>query len=160
MNDSDIVSSPLPDLESILFGITIDKIEKQESEEKIMDLEFLDLRANLYSMVVFESSFNIMLVKKAPSNDRFKRNRPFGLMDDSAIILGNTQDQGAFAEAFGQYGKAWGKEYKYDDEYAMPSINEIMEGLMLWLTVQLESRMAQKSKNKMKKIINSYKKSF
>ena len=67
------------------IGAAVNEIHKFKGTRKTLNLEAINVRVNLYSMVYVNTSGNVKLVDKAESNDRIARQRP-DLQDKSEQI--------------------------------------------------------------------------
>ena len=82
------------------------------------------------------------------------RVRPEGAQKFTTFILQTQTEKRAFAVTSGEFGELWVRNYKVEElkklrwEYAiLPSINEVLEGLLLWKVRQIEAILAE-TKNK------------
>ena len=66
----------LPDLESIWIGLETDRIYQDPRVIKLLLLPSINLRVNLYSMLVLNSKGEHKAVRKAKTNNRAQRQRP------------------------------------------------------------------------------------
>ena len=71
------------------------------------------------------------------------------------MLVKDVQNKNNFAITYGQYGKLWAKKYK-DSENAFPSLGEVIEGLLQWMTKKLENNLIGKEKINRKKMIKNY----
>ena len=82
---------------------------------------------------------DMQVLKKAPNNDRFKRRRPESnekVYSDQILISVN----GDYTEHGGEFAREWAKQYK-GDQYALPTFNEVMNGILQWYINQTEAKM-------------------
>ena len=86
-------------------------------------------------MVTTNKLNEVKMLRRAPSNNRKMRFRPEETHKNCAIHLVSEKKEDGFAKDIGEFGKNWAKKYK-GDEYglATPTLNEMTEGLMQWLT--------------------------
>lgn len=79
------------------------------------------------------------LLVRSPENEKEKRKRPEDHKKNEPMILLSLevldQRKKDFADESGAYGLKWAKVFK-DDEYAIPSYNEMMEGILEWYVKQ------------------------
>ena len=88
------------------------------------------------------------LLLEAPTNNRKSRYRPKNTQKYAAVLLISDQAKRDFAEEVNEFGNIWARKYKPEeikkvggDQYVwkiFPSINEVLEGLMLWYARQME----------------------
>ena len=76
------------------------------------------------------------VLKKAPTNDRMSRMRPESTQKGCTDALQVTVN-GDFAEHGGDFAREWAKQCK-SDQYALPTFNEITQGLLKWYISQTE----------------------
>ena len=89
-----------------------------------------------------------------------ERLRPDTQMKNNGLKLSTPSDNSAFAQNYGDFGRAWAVKYK-GNESAKPSLNDLINGLMHWLTRQIEQTMSNaSSKNQQIKIIRNSRRNF
>ena len=88
-------------------------------------------------VTVNNKKLHVKLLLEAPTNNRKSRYRPKNTLKYAAVLLISDQAKRDFAEEVNEFGKIWALKYK-KDKLAFPSINEVLEGLMLWYAGQME----------------------
>lgn len=66
-----------------------------------------------------------------------QRHRPESVMKNAPMLATNSRET-YHRYSYGEYGDFWAKETK-GSLFKMPSLMEVLEGLVLWLTEQIES---------------------
>lgn len=107
-----------------------------------IELIAIKLHVNLYSMIVTNKDGLVKVVQQAASNDRKLRKRPDNTLKSDAFKLHKSKIADKFADCRCQYGMAWAEKYKPREDgrhdRSQPTPNEMVEGLMKWLTRQIE----------------------
>ena len=124
-------SLSLTDFECIRIRTLTLEIKKNATATKVTNFEALGLKMNLFSMVVQNSKKHFKLVSEAKTNNRHTRQRPESTQKFAAYLLLADTEKRDFAKVLGEFGVLWAVKYK-DNEYAYPSINEVLEGLLMW----------------------------
>ena len=89
----------------------------------------------------------VKLLEEAPSNNRYTRWRAEGTQKYAAVLLQSDDEKLSFAITAGEFGKHWAVNYK-GKGFVLPSMNEVLEGLMEWYARQMESILREtKDKN-------------
>merc|ERR1712032_333899 len=107
---------------------------------KVMHQVGIGLKVNMYSMVVTNKLMEVKLLERSPSNDRMLAQRPEGFQKNAAIRLLTDDDRNSFPNWIGEFGKAWAEKFKGDVNMfgnALPTLNEMLEGLMQWYARQV-----------------------
>ena len=84
-----------------------------------------------------KKKLHVKLLLEAPTNNRKSRYRPKNTLKYAAVLLISDQAKRDFAEEVNEFGNIWARKYK-EGEWIFPSINEVLEGLMLWYARQME----------------------
>ena len=87
--------------------------------------------------------------------------RPEGAQKFTTFILQTDTEKRAFAVTVGDFGKLWVRNYKVEElkkvdyeSHVLPSINEVLEGLLLWKARQIEAILAEtKDKNQRMRVM-------
>ena len=110
-----------------------------------LDLVLLGVKINLYSCVAFNMKSKITkMVKLTPENIKDMLFRP-KINVKSAIIEFQKLDKDDFAFEPCEFGKTWARKYKFD-LYALPSLNELIEGLFMWYVGQQDKNLSSQTK--------------
>ena len=125
----------LPDFECIRIRTLHSKLAQYLEAPKLTVLEVLDLRVNLYSMVIVNNKKQVKLLEEAPTNNRYTRWRAETTQKYAAVLLQSDEEKRNFAKVYGEFGKIWALKYK-GNKFGYPSIDEVLEGLILWKTRQ------------------------
>ena len=139
-----------------MVGLEMDKIKKDRMKQKLLPLPSMGLQENLYSpFIETPKGWYTKVIVKATTNNRDDRVRPDSSdkSDGSALNL-NSSGNSAFAKKIGEYGLKWGEQVK-GDKYALPSFNEMMEGVLKWLVSQTLPKMENKSVQQQMRVINA-----
>ena len=110
------------------------------------------------------------VLERALDNDRDTRHRPESTQKYGAVTIAANRD---FAKEVGEFGITYIRKYKekeikeYEDKGLLrgesdvfPCINDVLEGLLQWMTRQIEGRLKVKSPNLRKKIIKNSRGTF
>lgn len=137
---------------------------------KLLKHPTIGLTSNLYSCVAQNIKNEIKILFRDPDNDRNFRARPEDCQRAIPLKLPKEMNErndrwdkllawhpllaqkSNFAEKSGAFGYTWAYKYK-DDGSALPSVNEIMEGIIAWDVRITEMRMKGKSTAEFKKVI-------
>ena len=93
-------------------------------------------------MVVLNQSKHLKVLKQSPTNDRSLRQRPETQLKNEALhlLIDQARQENSFAQLFGEFGTEWAKKYKGKGD-ALPTPNDLIEGLMQWITKQIENKL-------------------
>ena len=164
-NPSKVDARCLPDYECMVINTTYKKIQKNNKTTKVDEMPVIGLKVNFYSGIVENKKGFIKLLKKATDNKRDQRARPEQNQKEFAVRF-LTQDEekkkdekSPWARTYCAYGREWGRRYK-NDEWAVPTINELLEGLYGWYVRQTEQRIEKLPKNQQMRVIKRAKEQF
>ena len=96
------------DFESMMLGHLLGKIYSEPKTKKTFDLVTLNLKINMYSMIMEKDNGHMKMIKKANTNSRDERARPENSEKavESSLILKSTDD---FAKEVAAFASEWGR---------------------------------------------------
>ena len=127
-------------------------------------LESIGVKANLYSMASEAKNGECKVLERALENDRDTRHRPESTEKYGAVTIAANRD---FAKEVGEFGITYIRKYKeikestiWGEDKVFSCINDVLEGLLQWMTRQIEGRLKGASLNLRKKIIKNSRGTF
>ena len=97
-------------------------------------------------------------------NTRNTRHRPESTLKYGAFKIAENRD---FAKEIGEFGLTYIRKYEKDlikqegkELFVFPNVEKILEGLLQWMTRQIEDRLKGESLNLQKKIIKNSRSTF
>ena len=101
-------------------------------------------------MVATNITGECKLLEKTPVNTRNTRHRPESTLKYGALKIAENRD---FAKEIGEFGMTYIRKYEKDqineqgENYAYPNLDTMLEGLLQWMTRQIEHRLKGQSLN-------------
>ena len=119
--DHSAIIAELNDIDCLRIGIRSDKIFNGRNQNPSLDLTTLNAQIDLETnIVVVDGFYDNCRLSRSIDNDR--RRPGFSLSDSFDFIILDDDKE------IGDYGYLWGQE-KYKNRLAMPSWNDILNGL-------------------------------
>lgn len=106
----------------------------------------------MYTMTITNMKNEVKILKQSAPIDRMMRRRCVTAIKNQGIIIQSKEDRNGLAKEFGEFGNIWAKKYK-NEKTALPSLDDLLQGLLQWLVRQIEAMVIQANSNIVRKNI-------